>query len=164
MAFLVLVSAVLIWAESEQSAERSAVARHSTTGAVALADAQSALWQLRWGLVQFMVTDEAGRRQILADEPKSYAQIGKALDAYAASHPSEEEKKVLKAVQEHYAKYIGARPKWFELYGAGKLEEAAAWRAATTTAFGAATVKAFAELIELQQKASRKAMRRDSRN
>lgn len=50
------------------------------------------------------------------------------------------------------SKYLEARPKWFELLGAGKTEEAAAWRAQTTPPFGAATVKGLSQLIELQEK------------
>jgi len=33
--------------------------------------------------------------------------------------------------------------RWFELFGSGKEQEAADWRARATTPFGAATVKAF---------------------
>jgi len=43
-----------------------------------------------------------------------------------------------------------ARPRWFELFGSGKEQEAADWRARATTPFGAATVKAFNDLIVLQ--------------
>jgi methyl-accepting chemotaxis protein len=154
MLLLVLVSSVMIWMETSQSEARANVSRHSTTGAVALAEAQSALWQLRYGFPQFMVSDEAARRKITEDEPKFKAVIDKELEAYLASNPTAEEKKSLQALQDVYGKYMAARPKWFELYGAGKLEEAKDWRAATTTPFGAGTVKAFTDLIELQQKAS----------
>ncbi|MBE7369840.1 methyl-accepting chemotaxis protein [Ramlibacter pallidus] len=152
MVLLVLASGLVAWVESVQSEHRAKAARDSTAGAVALAEAQSALWQLRYGFPQFMIGDEEGRKKIVADEPKLYAAIDKSLTSYAASSPSEDEQKALKGLQEVYAKYIAARPRWFELYGAGKFDEAKEWRAATTTPFGAATVKAFADLIELQQK------------
>jgi methyl-accepting chemotaxis protein WspA len=45
---------------------------------------------------------------------------------------------------------VQARPRWFELFGSGKEQEAADWRARTTTPYGAATVKAFNDLIALQ--------------
>ena len=48
--------------------------------------------------------------------------------------------------------YIGARPKWFELVAAGKMEEAAEWRAKTTTVTGGATVKGLTSLMDLQVK------------
>ena len=154
MVLLVLISSVVTWFETSQSAARAHEARYNTVGAVALADAQSALWQLRYGFPQFMVSDEAGRKKISEEEPKLKALVDKAMDTYAASNPTADEKKSLQALKEIYTKYTAARPKWFELYGAGKLEEAAQWRAATTTPYGAATVKAFSDLIELQQKAS----------
>ena len=154
MVLLVLISSVMTWFETSQSEARAHEARYNTVGAVALADAQSALWQLRYGFPQFMVSDEAGRKKISEEEPKLKALVDKAMDAYAASNPSADEKKSLQSLKEIYTKYTAARPKWFELYGAGKLEEAAQWRAANTTPYGAATVKAFSDLIELQQKAS----------
>ncbi|MCG2593838.1 methyl-accepting chemotaxis protein [Ramlibacter sp. XY19] len=154
MVLLVLLSGVMIWMETHQSERRAQAARQSTSAAVALADAQSALWQLRYGFPQFMVGDEAGRRKIVQDEPKFYAEIAKAFEAYLATNPSAAERQSLQALQDAYARYIAARPKWFELYGAGKLDEAKEWRAATTTPFGAATVKAFGEQIDLQQKVS----------
>ena len=52
-----------------------------------------------------------------------------------------------------FAKYMDARPRWFELVEAGQLEEAARWRAQTTTPFGAASVKALGRLVELQKEA-----------
>jgi methyl-accepting chemotaxis protein len=154
MVLLVLASGMLIWYETMKSEHRSHLARHSTVGAVALADAQSALWQLRYGFPQFMLGDEAGRRKIVEDEAKQYALVAEAFSRYEQSDPTEEEKKALKALQETYGKYIAARPKWFDLYGAGKIEEAQQWRAATTTPMGAATVKAFTDIIDLQQKVS----------
>jgi methyl-accepting chemotaxis protein len=154
MLLLVLVSSLMIWIETSQSEARAQVSRHNTTGAVALAEAQSALWQLRYGFPQFMVSDEAARKKITEDEPKFKAVIDKALEAYLASSPTAEEKKSLQALQDIYGKYMAARPKWFDLYGAGKLDEAKEWRAATTTPFGAGTVKAFGDLIALQQQAS----------
>ncbi|MDB5912974.1 MAG: hypothetical protein JWP22_1649 [Ramlibacter sp.] len=154
MVLVVLASSLLIWYETVQSEHRSQVARNSTVGAVALADAQSALWQLRYGFPQFMVGDEAGRKKIVDEEHTHYETISKALAAYESSNPSAAELMQLRELKQAYAKYIAARPKWFELYGAGKLDEAKEWRAATTTPFGAATVKGFSDTIELQQKVS----------
>ncbi|HVE53451.1 MAG TPA: MCP four helix bundle domain-containing protein, partial [Ramlibacter sp.] len=154
MVVLVLASGLVAWIESVQSEDRAISARNATTGAVALAEAQSALWQLRYGFPQFMIGDEEGRRKIVADEPKQYEDVQRALKAYAESRPTEEEQKALKGLQDVYSKYIAARPRWFELYGAGKFEEAKEWRAATTTPLGAATVKAFSDIIALQQKVS----------
>lgn len=120
-------------------------------GASQLSMAMDGVWQLRYGIVQFMVTDAAEQARIVADEAKWTTLIDKQLAAYAAGHRSAQELQALAALRQSYARYIGARPKWFELYGAGRLAEAAAWRSRTTVPFGAETVFAFEGLIALQQ-------------
>jgi len=125
---------------------------HNVLAAVHLSAAQNALWQLRYGFPQFMVGDPAARAKIVADEPTWYKVISDNLKEYEKELESDEEKTSFRELKESYEKYVQARPKWFDLYGAGKLEEAAAWRAQTTTPFGAATVKAFQRQIDYQQK------------
>jgi len=119
-------------------------------GYAALADAQSALWELRYGFPQFMVLDEAGRKKITDAEPALRQRIEDSFKRYAATSPAPENVKALAELQAIFNKYMDARPKWFALMAAGKTEEAKEWRAATTTPFGAATVKGFKDLIELQ--------------
>jgi len=106
-----------------------------------LSTAQNALWQLRYGFPQFMVLGEEDRKKIVADETKWYKQIEEAIHAYAADVRTPEEQQALKEWEEVFTKYVQARPRWFELYGAGKTEEAAEWRAKTTTPYGAGAVK-----------------------
>jgi two-component system sensor histidine kinase/response regulator len=154
MALLVLISSAVIWLETAHSAGRAQAARNNTVGAVALAEAQSALWQLRYAFPQFMVGDEAARRKIVEDEPQFKAIIERSFEAYAASNPSEKEGKSLKALQMIFGQYMASRPMWFELYGAGKIDEAREWRATAMTPLAAGMVARFANLIELQQKAS----------
>lgn len=57
MILLVLASSTMMLLETSQSDERSNEAWQGMTGAVVLAEAQSALWQLRYGFPQFMVGD-----------------------------------------------------------------------------------------------------------
>ena len=123
-------------------------------GAAALADAQSALWELRYGFPQFMLSDEAGQKKISQAEPMLRARIDDAFKRYAATTPSAEESQALAELQGVFGKYMDARPKWFELQGSGKTDEAKVWRAATTTPLGAATVKGFSEVINLSIKVS----------
>jgi len=127
-------------------------------GAVHLSDAQNALWKLRYGFPQFMVGDEAARKKIVDEEPGLYKVIEEKLASYEKGELSDAEKSALKELKDVYKQYIGARPQWFQLFGAGKIEEAADWRAKTTTPFGAGTVKGFTTLIELQQKEAKKAL------
>ncbi len=122
--------------------------------AVQLANAESALWQLRYGFPQFIVLDEAARAQIVADEPKWYQIINENMDAYAAGSRTPEELETLQQWNDVFTKYVEARPRWFELYSAGKIEEAAEWRAQTTTPFGRDSVAALNRLIELQRTVS----------
>jgi methyl-accepting chemotaxis protein len=154
MVLLVVASSIGVWFETAQSQRRAESARKEAAGTVALAEAQSTIWALRWGLAQYMLEDGAGREKILAEEPKLYENIRQALEKFAETNPNEDEKRALAKLQEAYGKYVGARPKWFQLYGSGQIEEAKTWRAATTTPFGQQTVKAFAELMETQQQAS----------
>jgi methyl-accepting chemotaxis protein len=131
--------------------------RNHLQGAVYLASAQDALWQLRYGFPQYMIaTDDASRKKITDDEPKLVKVVGENIAAYHALDLTDDEKQALAGLDEVWAKYTGARPKWFELYGAGKLDEAAEWRAATTTPWGAGTVKAFSDQIALQRQLAAK--------
>jgi methyl-accepting chemotaxis protein len=121
-------------------------------GAVYLANAQSALWELRYGFPQFMVASKAGdRKKITDDEPRLVKVVNDNLAAYRLLRLSNEEQQGLAELDDIWDKYTGARPKWFDLYGAGKTDEAAEWRAATTTPWGAGTVKAFSDQIALQR-------------
>jgi methyl-accepting chemotaxis protein len=121
-------------------------------GAIHLANAESSLWQLRYGLPQFMVMDAEGQKKIVEDEPKWYKEVEDNIKAYAEGKRTAAEKEALKEWDEIFAKYKEARPRWFQLQGAGKIQEAAEWRAQTTTPFGAGSVKALRKLIDLQRK------------
>ena len=123
-------------------------------GSAALADAQSTLWELRYGFPQFMLSEAPGRAKIAADEPKLRARLDERLAAYAALPKAADEAQALTEPRAVYTRYMDARPKWLELYGAGRIEQAKEWRAATTTPFGAGMVKAISTQIELQKKAS----------
>jgi methyl-accepting chemotaxis protein WspA len=152
MAALMIASAAFILHSITESRRTNEILINHTRGAVVLADAQNALWQLRYGFPQFMVLDSTARAAIVADEPKWYKAIDEALTTYSRLEISDEEKRKLAELREIYAKYIAARPQWFDLQGKGRYLEAAEYRARTTTPFGAGTVRAFSELIALQQK------------
>ena len=124
---------------------------NNVQAAVQLGKAQNALWQLRYGFPQFIVLGEEERKKIVADEAKWYKQIEEAMQAYEASGRPPEEQKTLQEWKEVFSNYVQARPRWFELQGAGKIEDAVEWRAKTTTPYGAGAVKALGQLIELQQ-------------
>ena len=139
--------------ELAQDAEK--LYTYQVKGTVALAKSESALWKLRYGFPQFIVQPEK-RAEILAQEPKLYKIIDNNLGAYATGELTPEEQVAFKKVQDAYHRYVTARPRWFELQQAGKIKEAAEYRAATTTPFGAETVDNFSGLIELQRKVGEK--------
>jgi methyl-accepting chemotaxis protein len=128
---------------------------YQVKGTVALAKSESALWQLRYGFPQFIVQPE-NQSEILTEEPKLYKIIDNNLREYATGELTPEEQVAFKKVQDAYQKYVAARPRWFELRQAGKIKEAAEYRAATTTPFGTETVEAFSALIDLQRQVGEK--------
>jgi methyl-accepting chemotaxis protein len=154
LGLLVALSGFTAWKQSSDANIHLQTADNAIKGTAALADAQGALWQLRYGFPQFMVGDEAARKKIVNEETKWRNVIDESFRVYSSLAISAGERQALKDLQEVYGKYAAARPKWFELYGAGKEDEAKVWRAATTTPLGAGTVKGFTDLIELQRKIS----------
>lgn len=124
-------------------------------GTVALANSESALWNLRYGFPQFIVQPET-RSSIIAQEPQLYKVIEDNLRNYGSGELTPQQQAAFLKVQKIYQKYVASRPGWFELQQAGKIQEAAEYRAATTTPFGAQTVREFSALIELQRAVGKK--------
>ena len=149
MMLLLIVMSVVTWKNATLTQDIYADKVRST---VYLANAERALWQLRYGFPQFMVLDDQGRQKIIDEEPKLYKSVNDNIKAFSDGQRTPEEREALKAWDEVFTKYAQARPRWFELYRAGKTQEAAEWRAQTTTPFGAGSVKALGNLIELQNK------------
>ncbi|MBI3140643.1 MAG: methyl-accepting chemotaxis protein [Rhodocyclales bacterium] len=136
----------------DNTAELDRISADNLRAAVGLANAQNAMWQLRYGVAEFMVRDADGQAKIVADEPKWAATMEESLAAYAKGERTDEEKAGLAELSEVFRKYAEARPRWFDLYRSGKTSEAAEWRAKTIFATGGATVKALTRQIELQKK------------
>lgn len=153
LAMLLMVAGVAVWLAMQSQKDAHALYKNQV-GTGELGKATSALWQLRYGFPQFMVSDSAAKQKIVADEAKWVKLIDDALVAYEATELSDAEAKSLKSLKDVYEQYAEARPKWFALQLEGKPEEAADWRAKTTTPFGAGTIKGFGELIDVQAKAS----------
>jgi methyl-accepting chemotaxis protein len=139
----------------ELAKEAESLYANQLQGTVALAKSESTLWKLRYGFPQFIVQPEK-RSEILSQEPELYKVVDENLQKYATGELTLEEKAAFEKVQNIYQKYVAARPRWFELQQAGKIKEAAEYRAATTTPFGAETVEAFTSLIDLQREVGKK--------
>lgn len=118
--------------------------------AVHLSNAERGLWELRFGIANYAGWGATDRAKIRAEESKWMRQIDENMKAYSQGSRSEAEKDALKDWDEWYTKYLASRPHWFELIEAGKMEEAAEYRAATTNTFAPNAVKALARLIATQ--------------
>jgi len=149
------IGGLLVWnlkLVGEQHVERG---RQATLATAALADAQSALWALRWGVAQFVaVSDPAVRAKISGESAKLRADLDQALKQFEGTGLSEDERKLTASLRTTFESYSASRAKWMQLMADGKTDEATKERADVTTPMGGATVKAFSGLIELQRKGS----------
>lgn len=128
-----------------------------------LGQAQSALWELRYGFPQFLLlTDQENRRKIIDAEPGLYQTLEDKLRAYGDSEGlTPEELLGLRIVNDAWKAYKVRRAPWFSYIADGRMEEAATWRAQYTTPLGADAVKSFTQLIDLSIR--REAERRQDR-
>ena len=133
------------------SSHNSDAIRSMKSSNIELVNAQNAMWELRFGVANFMTGNEEARKKIQGDESKWSTMVNESLTHYAAKRLTPEEQTALGELRESFRQYMESRPKWFELYSAGNTEEAADWRAKYTNKFGGSTVKGFKHLIELQQ-------------
>ncbi len=118
---------------------------------VELANIERAVWQLRFGIANFMTADKSGQDQIRAQEKDWAAQIQDNAALYEASDLTQEQRDAFGVWQADFANYMQSRPRWFDLYSGGQITEAAQWRADNTNKYGAAQVADLAKLIDLQQ-------------
>lgn len=117
---------------------------------VQLSNAERGLWQLRFGIANYIAAHSEDRAKIRDEESKWTSLVDENMKAYRSGNRTQAEQLGLKEWDEWYAKYLDARPHWFSLIDQGKMEEAAVYRAATTNAFAAAAVKSLSNLIDMQ--------------
>lgn len=123
--------------------------------AVALADAQDAVWALRWGVAQYIAVNEAAERaRIVAAQADIRKKFDAALKAYLDAPRAETESAVVTKLMAAMETYSTTRLKWFALYDANKKDEAFQLRADVLTPAGADTVSALGALIHMQQQRS----------
>lgn len=151
LGFLLLVCVIDLLLLQAITGRYSSISKNNLEGAVHLANAQDALWRLRYGFPQFLVLGAEDRAKIVAEEATWYKQIEENLTAYKAGERTPEELAAIATWEGWYTKYRDARPHWFELISAGKEQEAAEYRAATTTPFGRSSVESLEALITLQR-------------
>ena len=85
-----------------------------------LANSQDAMWQLRYGISQYIaVPDLASRKKIIDESPKWFDIIDKNVKLFASGNLSDDARTALSEFNEVYGQYKEARPKWFELMEEG---------------------------------------------
>jgi methyl-accepting chemotaxis protein len=156
---VLLISGIGVTSWQSLGALQASSAELNPESAVHLGTAQNALWELRYGFPQYMVGTAEQRKAIVAAESKWYGVINENMSAYDSGPRTAGERELLASWKEIFPKYSGARAKWFELYGSGKTQEAAAWRAETTTPWGKTAVETLGKLIQEQAKVSQVAQR-----
>lgn len=123
--------------------------------AVALADAQDAVWALRWGVAQYIAVNEAAERaKIVAAQADIRKKFDAALKTYLDAPRAEAESAVVTKLMAAMETYSTTRLKWFALYDANKKDEAFQLRADVLTPAGADTVSELGALIHMQQQRS----------
>ena len=153
------------WLYSSNVTDHYQSLNNNMRGAVELANVERGMWSLRFGIANYPGADENGRAKIMADEAKFYGDMQHALETFGSlANLSGQEVKAAESLKQTISNYMGSRPKWFELFNAGKLDEAKEWRAANTNKYGAETVKELKDLIDLQQADSQEGQRTVEQN
>ncbi|CAG0944679.1 Methyl-accepting chemotaxis protein IV [Gammaproteobacteria bacterium] len=158
MAVFAIVLASLGWLAHANDSKLQATYQHDIADAAQLAAAQNAIWALRWGVAQYIAlgdADAAGRARIVEAEATHAQAMTDALDDLSASAVDGAEAKGIDDLRAAFKNYFDSRATWFKLVSEGKAQEAAEWRAKTTTPYGAATVKALSQQFDLQRVATR---------
>ncbi len=158
---VILVAAALEWRMMENYATDTHVAYDDhLAGTIQLAEAEAGLWKLCFGLSRFIVGDAMEQQAVLAEEPKWYALIDDRLALYGAPKQvrTPEERQALAELKAEYARYRESHAKFFELWQAGRHDEAMQWRSLTSFPYAAATGRAFERQIGFQKGVVKKAL------
>lgn len=118
---------------------------------VMLFEAERALWELRFGVANYMVVDDAGQAAILVEEKTWFKQVEANLASYRALSDKPDILYSLKEWDKRYAKYCQSRARWFELYRAGRIREAQEWRRDHSNLNAGKAHQVLERLILLQQ-------------
>jgi methyl-accepting chemotaxis protein len=165
MALAMLVSAAMTWRMGSIAATALAAEEAATQATVALSEAQSSVWALRWGVANYLATSDAGAKaKVVADSPKLRSQFDTSMKSYEQTQISVAERAKLDELRGAFGKYADARLEFFQLMEAGKPDDATALRNSRLTPAGGATNKAFAELLELQRKQATESAAADTRS
>jgi methyl-accepting chemotaxis protein len=146
---LLVVSAITIWQSRSSQSSNEQVYKTETLATASLADANSSLWALRWGVAQYLaLTDSDQRQKLIEGDQKNYANFDQHIKEFGDLPLAEGTRNLLADVTSNYKKYSDARKVWFDLISQGKTDEAKEHRAKNLTPAGGATVAAIGKLID----------------
>ena len=164
MAGLLVACGVALWQSSHTQVDNDQSYKSETLATAALADANSSLWALRWGVAQYLaLSDPAQRLKLVESDKNSYADFDRHMQTLAKLPVSDKTRSAMGEATDKFKKYAEARIHWFELMGQGKTEEAVTHRAQMLTPAGAEAVAATGRLIDhLRQEAQADAQSRNA--
>jgi len=153
MMALVLVIGATGWRNAVAfSADFEDLHDNHLVAATHLANAERALWELRFELPNYLLGSADARAAITKSSPRWLALVDEDVAAFKALRISDEERAVLAQFEAAYRAYVTARPHYFELLDRGQVDEAKEFRARETNPAAAKAVAALARLIEAQQR------------
>src|SRR5262245_58783144 len=147
-----IVGATGWWYIRSLGKELGALAVENLEGSIHLSNAENALWELRFALPNYMLGDVAKRPEIAASAERLVQQAKEHIDAYEELPLTQEERQLLDEWQRSFSAYLHARPGYFALVDAGKLDEAKEYRARETNPTAARAVSTLESLIQTQQR------------
>jgi len=150
---VIVATAILTFMQARAgSRENEQAYKAETLATTYLAQSNSALWALRWGVAQMLtLTDAAQQQKLMEADKKNYADFKESMTAFSVQPVSSEARALAQEVIANFERYAGARSTWFDLRAQGKDEEAAALRSATLTPAGAATVASIGKLVATER-------------
>jgi methyl-accepting chemotaxis protein len=132
--------------------ELGALSTENLDGSIHLSNAEHALWEMRFALPNYVLQDVATRPEIAASTDRHVQQIKEHMKAYGELPLSPEERQLLDEWQGSFSAYLRARPGYFALVDAGKLDEAKEHRGRETNPAAAHAVAVLESLIETQRR------------
>jgi methyl-accepting chemotaxis protein len=111
-----------------------------------------ALRQLNFGIANYSLASPENRKKILDGRARLYQTLEDNLKRYSDLGASQQQQAVLRDLLEEFRRYKSGAPQWFELIDAGRLEEAAEYRATVTNAAAGKMVDHFNTLVDNQSR------------
>ncbi|UQA58638.1 MCP four helix bundle domain-containing protein [Polyangium aurulentum] len=146
-----VVSAAGWWYIRGLSRHIEALSTENLQGATYLSNAERGLWELRFALPNYALSEGMTREQITASHKPLIDQVNRNMAAFSALPVSDEERSLLAEWNRAFGDYLRSRPRYFQLLDEGKTEEAVVYRSTKTNPPAAAAVRVLASLIEAQR-------------